>query len=338
MCIIAAKPANTKMPTYETLENMWYGNPDGAGIMYAIDGKVRIEKGLMTFKAFNDKLDELRKVVDLDAVPVVMHFRITTHGGTCPANTHPFPVTDSVKLLQRTSLAANIGVAHNGIIPITPRKGISDTMEYIASQLAPLSRACPSWYRNPDALTLVKNAIQSKMAVLTGKGELVTIGDFVESDGIKYSNSSFRGWGKYGRYSMYDWDGDDYCSSWNSKSYKSKSSKSSKKSNKAGSAVPAQLNTSKPEPKAVSIGRKALMWLVMKDECSFVTNNKGDVIEGVEFLVDSDNAVYVYDVNGDYAIKRPEYSAYTSNGTAMRFDENLADLEYVLEGDLPWAE
>ena len=59
MCIIAAKPAGVKMPDHETLENMWYGNPDGAGLMYAKDGKVIIRKGFMKYVDLLAALEEI---------------------------------------------------------------------------------------------------------------------------------------------------------------------------------------------------------------------------------------------------------------------------------------
>lgn len=46
MCIIAVKPAGIKMPERDQIEIMWHNNPDGAGIMYSLNGKVYIEKGL----------------------------------------------------------------------------------------------------------------------------------------------------------------------------------------------------------------------------------------------------------------------------------------------------
>ena len=58
MCIIAAKPAGVAMPSAEKIENMWNRNSDGAGIMYAVDNKVHIEKGFMTYASFNAKLNE----------------------------------------------------------------------------------------------------------------------------------------------------------------------------------------------------------------------------------------------------------------------------------------
>jgi len=189
MCVIAAKPAGVKMPDLDTIKRMWYRNPDGAGIMYANDGKVRIDKGFMKLDELTAHLDKLGKTLDLDALAVVMHFRITTHGGTCPQNCHPFPITRSVKALQTLHQSAPVGVAHNGIIPIQPRHGISDTMEYITTQLAPLYAMAPDFYEDPNALELIRNAIKSKMAILTGDGKIALVGDFTNRDGIQYSNT-----------------------------------------------------------------------------------------------------------------------------------------------------
>ena len=299
MCIICAKPANVKFPSEETIKNMWDANSDGAGLMYVKDGKVRIEKGFMTYKSFTAKLDELRKTLDLVKTPVVMHFRITTHGGTCAANTHPFPVTDSIARLKQTNVTTTLGVAHNGIIPITPRKGISDTMEYIATQLSPLTRALPDWYHSAPALELVRNALHSKLAVLDSSGEIVTIGDFVEDNGVLYSNTSFRGWGKrwvnancYSGFDFDDWD--DYYPT-------------------------------------ITIKKVPLMWLVMADEGAYVSDPKtGHIIEGADFLLDADGHVYVSDPTFDAASRTKDYRAYTANGSCLRFNEELACGEYII--------
>lgn len=196
MCIIAAKPAGVRFPSDDTIRTMWNANPDGAGIMYPDkeNGKavVRIEKGFMSLTAFNAALAELKKRFDLDKLPVVMHFRITTHGGTCPELTHPFPIANSATLLRKLRSTAAVGVAHNGIIrSVTPGKDMSDTSEYIRSQLYPLMRALPSFTHNTHALELVKNAIGSKMAFLEADGTITTVGDFVTQDGMLYSNSSY---------------------------------------------------------------------------------------------------------------------------------------------------
>lgn len=193
MCIICAKPAKLPMPPHETMERMWWSNPDGAGFMYAVNGRVIIEKGFMTLSALETRIAAIAEKTDLTAVPVVLHFRIGTAGGNIPENTHPFPITDSIPALRKLRMEAPVGVVHNGIIAVTPRrKDISDTMEYIASQLAPLNRAVPEFYQNKNLMLMVKNAISSKMAFLTKKGEIFTIGEFTNDGGLLYSNSSYK--------------------------------------------------------------------------------------------------------------------------------------------------
>lgn len=215
MCIIAAKPAGVAMPSEETIFQMWSSNRDGAGFMYAKKGKVHIEKGFMHYEDFHDAIEKLSKSNDMTKLPLVMHFRIATHGGVNPANTHPFPITDSIGVLSKLKSSCTLGVAHNGIIDITPRKGISDTMEYIISQLAPLYAGVKDFYRNEHLMRMIDNATGSRLAFLTSDGSIYTVGDFIEDNGIMYSNSSYKPfssrypslvschWGNFNGYSGY---------------------------------------------------------------------------------------------------------------------------------------
>jgi predicted glutamine amidotransferase len=212
MCIIAIKPAGTHLPATTTIENMWYNNPDGAGFMYAKDGNVHIEKGFMTLKDFKAALKQLEKSIDVVNTPIVLHFRITTHGETSPGNCHPFPVSEKLPLLRMTKCKAPLAVAHNGIVDIKPsKKDISDTMEYIMTQLAPLYQLKKDFYRQPAGKKLVYNAIKSKMAFLDSAGRIETIGDFITGkDGVLYSNASYKA-----RMVYYKWDfWEDYSLQW----------------------------------------------------------------------------------------------------------------------------
>jgi len=203
MCIIAIKQAGIKMPATTTIENMWHNNKDGAGFMYTKDGNVHIEKGLMTLKDFKAALKRLEKTIDVVNTPIILHFRITTHGGTSPGNCHPFPISEKLPLLQMTKCKAPLAVAHNGIIDIKPsQKDISDTMEYIITQLAPLYQLKKDFYRQPAGKKLIYNFIRSKMVFLDAAGRIETIGDFITGkDGILYSNTSYKA-----RTIYYNWD------------------------------------------------------------------------------------------------------------------------------------
>lgn len=301
MCIIAAKPAGVAMPSRDTIRIMWDGNRDGAGLMYLDGGKVTIEKGFMTYKSFAKKLDQLEKRLDLTRTPVVMHFRITTHGGTKPENCHPFPITDSIGALKKLNSRTDIGVAHNGIIHIIPRSGISDTMEYIASQLAPLKRALPRFYENKNAMLLVKNAIDSRMAFLTKEGKIYTVGDFIEDEGVLYSNSSYLkpsmryrnldSWNCYG-----SWDDDWGC---------------------AG----------KPPFQGDADTVRFLMWL---DEGEYLTDADGVILDGIDYLADEQGRVYEYDYESDMAFQAPGLTAWSASGTPLRYDFDRAEPVEIL--------
>ena len=212
MCIIAIKQAGISMPATKTIENMWHNNPDGAGFMYAKDGTVHVEKGFMKLKSLKAALKQLEKKVDVVNTPIVLHFRITTSGGTSPENCHPFPVTEKLPLLQMTKTKAPLAIAHNGIIEIKPsKKDISDTMEYVMTQLAPLYQLKKDFYRHEAGKKLVYNFIKSKMVFLDGEGRIETVGDFITGeDNLLYSNNSYKA-----RTIYYKWDfWEDYSFRW----------------------------------------------------------------------------------------------------------------------------
>lgn len=281
MCIIAIKRKGIAMPDNTAITNMWNNNRDGAGIMYTKDNKVFIEKGFMDFKKFRARLDKLENEINTKKEAVVLHFRIGTAGGNVPANTHPFPISDVIPELQKLKLVTSIGVAHNGIIDVTPRqKDISDTMEYIASQLAPLYRACPQFYKNEDLMTLVGNAITSKMAFLTSGGQIYTIGAFItdEKSGMVYSNTSYSYSTKYRSVYSYAWDdaydyGDWYTSKW---------SKQKKEDDKLPMSYTYTTDLLMPLPEGGFIEDKS---------------NREQYTNGMDadFWVDKEGAIYVYD-------------------------------------------
>ena len=73
MCIIINKPKGIEMPSKEILRNCFTRNSDGAGLMYALNGKVQIHKGFMTFDKFYEYLNKLDKVHGLKDHAIIMH-------------------------------------------------------------------------------------------------------------------------------------------------------------------------------------------------------------------------------------------------------------------------
>ena len=262
MCIIAIKPAGVKLPATTTIENMWYSNSDGAGFMYATGGTVHIQKGFMTLKAFKTALKRLEESIDTTSTPIVLHFRITTHGGTSAGNTHPFPVTEKLPLLQMTKSKAPLAVAHNGVIDIKPsKKDISDTMEYIINQLAPLYQLKKDFYKHESGKKLIYNFIKSKMVFLDSEGRIETIGDFIAGDdGLMYSNSSYKA-----RTIYHNWDLWDFGIEW----YESQCG-------------------------------KYMTWLTEDD--GYIIAADGTILSADCHLVDKQGNLYKYDIETDLAI------------------------------------
>ena len=191
MCIIAIKKVGINVPDDSLIETMFESNPDGAGFMYNKDGRVIIRKGYMTLKALKTALEDVYKEVDTLNTTFVYHFRIATHGSVKPSLTHPFPISNKIGILLKTSYETDVAVAHNGIIPIKTRTDISDTMEYIVTKLYKRKKKFPNFYKFEHHRKSIETQIKSKMAILDGSGRVEIIGEFIEDKGILYSNTSY---------------------------------------------------------------------------------------------------------------------------------------------------
>lgn len=193
MCIIAIKTPGTKMPNEATIRTMWTRNPHGAGFMYASNGVVHIRKGFDDVETF---MTELSRIPSPKKTPVIMHFRIATHGGIRPGNTHPFPILHDVdKLSALNFYTRSVCVAHNGVLPIQPgRSDISDTMEFVANRLAYIQDMNPEFMYSEPAMQLIAEMSEgSRLAFLNGAGDIRTTGYWYEDQktGIIFSNTSF---------------------------------------------------------------------------------------------------------------------------------------------------
>lgn len=189
MCVIAISPKGIKQPSVSDLRSMWDTNPHGAGYMTIRNNRVEIHKGFMHWQDFTRSV---KTEAFTDADPVIYHFRIATQGGICPEMTHPFPLTDKLEMMDKLDLACSVGVAHNGIIPITTTTkatDYSDTVLFIVKYLRWLVRS-PSDMFIPEIQTMISEIADSKFALMNSNGDIVTIGKFYNHDGILLSNEN----------------------------------------------------------------------------------------------------------------------------------------------------
>ena len=200
MCVIAYKPKTAEMPDYKTLKNCFENNEDGAGYMFAHNGKVHIVKGLMTFSGFIKSLTSSVKKFGQD-IPYVLHFRWSTQAGVTRDCTHPFPLSKSMDDLRKLKTDCDIGIAHNGIIHLTSsydeRIAHSDTMEFITDYLSLIIKD-REYYKDKRTIKLIDRLTDSKLAILDGGGPgnnphcELTGGKWIEEKGCFYSNDGFQ--------------------------------------------------------------------------------------------------------------------------------------------------
>lgn len=181
MCVIVYKPAG-KTIGRDILKRCWDKNPDGGGLMYASDGRLKIIRGMMDWETYEEILDD--KVGDLiESVPMIFHFRIATHGSVKPANCHPFIVNKG------------IAMAHNGVltcVSVPKDEDVSDSEMFIRAFLRPLDARMSGGLKvkdlNDPALSImIEKVISSnKLAFMNGLGEVAII------------NESMGMWGKAG--------------------------------------------------------------------------------------------------------------------------------------------
>lgn len=193
MCIICASKSGVRQPTERELFTMFQNNPHGAGYMTARHGMVTISKGYMDFDEF---LNAVRKEHFTAQDSVVYHFRISTQAGINPEMTHPFPLSNRLGRMMKLDTTCRIGVAHNGIIQLTSdpdNHRYSDTALFIAQYLTMLIKRRED-LRDQRILDTIWRLAQSKFAILDGGGYIATVGQFLNRDGLLFSNASFQGW------------------------------------------------------------------------------------------------------------------------------------------------
>ena len=162
--------------------------------MYFKDGTVIIRKGFMEWGGFCDALEEACEEVDEAGTPMALHFRIATHGGIKPQTCHPFAITSVLAKMGASRIEASSGFMHNGTLRgLETRKGLSDTMAFVANVLYPLRTMGGRIAGDRNAESIMRSVTQGSRFLLFEAPDRVSMfGDWVENRGVFYSNTSYR--------------------------------------------------------------------------------------------------------------------------------------------------
>lgn len=175
MCLAILKTRTAVVPE-EILWHGWNENPDGAGFAWPHNGKIEIVKGLMSFDEFWEAYEPVSRL----ELPVMVHFRVATHGPVIRALTHPFRI-------GRRELA----MIHNGTIgglPLFWKE--SDTLVFARKKLPRTTRRYPMLPRTLKRLGM--RIGWSRMVFLDGAGRWQIANEHKGfwDDGVWYSNGS----------------------------------------------------------------------------------------------------------------------------------------------------
>ena len=168
MCLII-KSDNASELKQNLLTSAYHNNSDGFGGMFLADGKIQTFKHLPKTEA--DVVSLWDKYKDMK-IPMGLHFRFTTNGGTNRSNCHPFEV------LNMKQHNRSIWVMHNGPQLPTPMIDVdkSDTHQYVKWVLRPMLAHNPELLYNSDWRDMIEESIGSdKLLFLDGSNGKFTI-------------------------------------------------------------------------------------------------------------------------------------------------------------------
>lgn len=204
MCVIVHKERGKDIPSDEIIEKCFKKNPDGSGILLHRDGTktLEIHKGYMKLDDFKTVLKELNVNKNDD---LVMHFRITTSGGTSPENCHPFPISNKIDDLKATRINTPRAFVHNGVLG----KGdeilkISDTQVFVKDIIS--REEVSDHLENSEIKKIITKVADSGQRFFIADAEkdiFERYGTWYENDGIWYSNLA---WKNYYSYNYANWN------------------------------------------------------------------------------------------------------------------------------------
>ena len=180
MCIaILAKPG--KRLTEEQIKNCWKNNSDGAGFAYISNAEMVVVKELKKVKRFI-KLYKKHEATSKNS-PMLIHFRIRTHGEVSISNTQPIQISNRCTFI------------HNGVIGAMPDNPVhSDTVMFKNYILRYMN---DGFHTKPKILTMIERITGfSKLVFLHTDGTYSIVQESLGKweENIWYSNESHKTW------------------------------------------------------------------------------------------------------------------------------------------------
>lgn len=191
MCLIIVKKEGKSLVSKQMIEEVWYDNPHGAGLIYRRAGTstFKMVKGLM----FEDDLhNEIKRLQLTDKDFIAYHLRWATSGEIDEYNTHPFVVHQDAGRVKALRVEGNsdktMFVMHNGVIyDLNDKKAkVSDTIRFVSEYLSNIKTH--DIFKNIAMKSMIEKFIDGSRLLITHNSYgYVTYGDWHEHDGYLLS-------------------------------------------------------------------------------------------------------------------------------------------------------
>lgn len=187
MCIICIKKKGIKFPSIQSVKNMCKQNPDGFSMVVQSGcRKPEIYKTLNEGK-FIKRYKDIAQNYDPSCTSLYIHARIKTHGTMRIENCHGWKENGLI-------------FAHNGILSIANRDDLTDSETFFRDIFIP-AYELGGWKLGEKTINAIIGT--SKFVFMDDNGEIKHYGNYIEDDGLLYSNTSYL----QRRYEAYGWDG-----------------------------------------------------------------------------------------------------------------------------------
>lgn len=193
MCVIVVQLQDKPLPQ-EILENCWTNNNDGGGFAYihrSSRKKVSVFKELKNFGLFYSNYKKAFSMKRKET-PMVLHFRISTHGGVTEDNIHPHWVHENELALFHNGV---LHLNNEGIYDKNLEKAMSDTALFAKFFLTKLD---PNFFRDRALCFMIEKAIGAgnKLVTFNYDGEVTifneSAGMWDKDLGCWFSNGSYK--------------------------------------------------------------------------------------------------------------------------------------------------
>lgn len=174
MCIIAIKKKGIKFPSVEIVETMCENNPHGFSMVVSDGRKARVIR-TMNRKKFMDRYKKIIKFYDPISTAMYIHTRIKTHGSNRVENCHGWRENGLI-------------FAHNGILSIANRNDMTDSETFFRDIFSPAYKV-GGWKLGEKTINAIIGT--SKFVFMDDNGNIHHYGNYIEDDGILYSNTTY---------------------------------------------------------------------------------------------------------------------------------------------------